>query len=157
MLVVYVSTLILGGALPGFDAATIVEELDYDFTKFGGRKATIPEPDDARIIAMYSAMDSLVKDIAGSFVQLPENPSASDLVDSLNQLTMSESYGPMLDGMTKIYAELCSQSPSEDELKKLPPRVRALFFQWMAKQLRPELDAADSKPVLRPIRIAAGG
>lgn len=150
-------TLLLGGALPGFDASTIVEPLDYDFTKFGGSKSVIPEPSQEKVIAMYAAMDTLVKQIAGSFVQLPENPSATDLVESLNQLTMSESYGPMLDGMTAIYAELCSQSPSEEELKKLPPRIRALFFQWMAKQMRPELDAADSKTPLRPLRIAQGG
>lgn len=143
--------------MPGFDAGTIVEPLDYDFTKFGGRKATIPEPSEDAVVKMYAEMDVLVKEIAGSFVQLPENPSAQDLVESLNQLTMSESYAPMLSGMTRIYAELCSQTPSADELGQLPPRIRALFFQWMAKQMRPELNAADSKTAPRPLRIAQGG
>lgn len=143
--------------MPSFDASTIVEPLDYDFTRFGGRKAEIPEPSEELIVEMYSAMDHLLKEVAGSFVDLPKNPSAQDLVNSLNQLTMSESYKPMLDGMTEIYARLCANSPSVEELKQLPPRIRALFFQWVAKMMRPELDAADSKPARRPLRIAPGG
>jgi hypothetical protein len=147
----------LGGALPSFDAATVVEPMDYDFTKFGGRKGDIPEPNEDQVISLYSSMDELVKELAGEFVQLPKNPSATELVDSLNQLTMSESYKPMLDGMTVIYARVCSDTPSEEELRQLPPRIRALFFQWVAKQLRPELDAVDSKSQRRPLRIAQGG
>lgn len=143
--------------MPSFNASTVVEPLDYDFTKFGGRKAEIPEPSDAQVLKMYSEMDALVKSLAGEFVELPKNPSAQDLVESLNQLTMSESYGPMLEGMTAIYSDLCSNSPTVEELNQLPPRIRTLFFQWVAKQMRPELDAVDSKTTVRPLRIAQGG
>jgi hypothetical protein len=143
--------------MPGFDAGTIVEPMDYNFTKFGGRKAVIPEPDEDQVKLMYSEMDGLLKSIASEFVKLPDNPSAQDLVESLNQLTMSESYAPMLQGMTEIYSRLCSNSPSVDELLLLPPRIRALFFQWVAKQMRPELDAVDTRNAPRPPRIARGG
>lgn len=143
--------------MPSFNASTVVEPMDYDFTKFGGRKADIPEPDETQVLTMYSEMDALVKEIAAEFVELPKNPSATDLVESLNQLTMSESYKPMLDGMTRIYSALCSNTPSVEELQQLPPRIRALFFQWVAKQMRPELDAADTKTPQRPLRIAQGG
>lgn len=143
--------------MSSFDAGNIVEPLDYDFTKFGGRKAEIPEPDEELVIEMYAEMDALTKEVAASFVELPENPSAQDLVGALNLVTMSEAYKPMLEGMTKIYAKLCSGSPSEDELKQLPPRIRGLFFQWMAQQMRPELSAVDTKPALKLTRIGQGG
>jgi hypothetical protein len=143
--------------MPGFDAGTIVEPMDYDFTKFGGRKAVIPEPGEEVVKQMYKEMDELIKSIASEFVTLPENPSAQDLVESLNQLTMSESYAPMLQGMTEIYSRLCANSPSVDELQLIPPRIRALFFQWVAKQMRPELDAVDTRTAPRPLRIARGG
>ena len=143
--------------MTGFDAGAIVAPMDYDFTKFGGRKADIPEPDEGTVVQMYSEMDALLKSIAGEFVSLPENPSAQDLVESLNQLTMSESYAPMLKGMTEIYSRLCGNSPSVDELLLIPPRIRALFFQWVAKQMRPELDAVDTKIAPRNLRIARGG
>jgi hypothetical protein len=143
--------------MSGFDAATVVEPLDYDFTKFGGRKGVIPEPSDAAIGTYYTQLDELLKSIAGEHVKLPDNPSPTDLLEALNQLTMGESYAPMLEGTTEIYAKLCQNSPSVEELNMLPPRIRALFFQWMAKQLRPELDAADTKRALRPLRIAPGG
>lgn len=142
--------------MPSFDASSIVEPLDYDFTKFGGRKAEIPEPSQETLVAFYAEMDELLKSVAGAFVELPKNPSAQDLVESLNQLTMHESYEPMLNGMTKLYAGVCANSPSEEELMMLPPRIRALFFQWFTKMMRPELDAADSKQ-LRPLRIARSG
>jgi hypothetical protein len=125
--------------------------MDFDFTKFGGRKADIPEPSQEVIVQMYKEMDELVKSIASDFVQLPENPTPNQLVESLNQLTMSESYGPMLDGMTEIYSRACSNCPNVDELKQLPPRIRALFFQWFTKELRPEISAVDTRnaPILR--------
>jgi hypothetical protein len=157
VIVLQAITLALGGALPGFDASTIVEELDYDFTKFGGKKGKIPEPSDEQIAALYAGMDKLVKEVAGEHVKLPDNPSAEDLVIALNQLTLGESYRPMLDGMTQLYADVCSGTPSVAELNQLPPRIRGLFFQWVAKELRPELDAADSKPALRPLRTRVGG
>src|SRR5580765_4958151 len=105
----------LGVALPTFNAASIVEPMDYDITKFGGRKSEIPEPSDSQLVKMYADMDELVKELAGSFVELPKNPSAQDLVESLNQLTLNESYKPMLDGMTRIYSEVCSGTPSVEE------------------------------------------
>lgn len=143
--------------MPSFNAGTVVEPLEYDFTRFGGRKSEIPEPSDDQVLKMYSEMDTLVKSLAGEFVDLPKNPSAQDLVESLNQLTMSESYGPMLEGMTQIYSDLCSNAPTVEELNQLPPRIRTLFFQWMAKQMRPELDAVDTKSPVRHLRTAQGG
>lgn len=147
----------LGEALVTFNAGNVVEPMIFDFTKFGGRKSEIPEPSDDQLVKMYADMDEMVKELAGSFVDLPENPSAQDIVESLNTLTLHESYKPMLDGMTKIYSEVCSGCPGEDELLLLPPRIRALFFQWVSQQLRPELSAADSKNPPRPLRIAQGG
>lgn len=143
--------------MPGFDASTIVEPLDYDFTKFGGKKGVIPEPSEEKLVEFYSAMDGLLKSVAGDFVQLPPNPSATELVEALNQLTMNESYKPMLDGMTTLHAKLCADSPSEAELLMLPPRIRALFFQWIAQQLRPELGAADTQTLRKIQRITPGG
>lgn len=143
--------------MPSFDASTIVEPLDYDFSKFGGRKAVIPEPTEEKIVAYYASLDELMKSLAGDFVQLPPNPSAQELIEALNQLTMNESYKPMLDGITAIVADLCSNSPSVEEIRQLPPRMRALFFQWIAREMRPELSAADSKMAPRPLRIAQSG
>ena len=143
--------------MTSFDAGTIVEELDYNFEKFGGRKGTIPEPDEATIITMYAEMDQLVKEIAAEHVELPPDTTAEDLVQALNLVTMSESYEPMLRGMTRIHAKACSHSPSEEELEQLPPRIRALFFQWFQKMMRPELEAADSTTAPRVRRIGRGG
>lgn len=143
--------------MPGFDAGSIVEPLDYNFTKFGGKRGVIPEPDDKRIAKLYADQESLTKEIVGEHVKLPVNPGPQDIAEALMQSTMSETYLPMLDGMTHVYAEFCQSSPSEDELRMLPPRIRTLFFQWIIKNIRPELDAADSKTVLRPLRIAPGG
>lgn len=143
--------------MSSFDASSIVEPLDYNFEKYGGRKAVIPEPNEEQVITYYKELDELLKSLAGEFVKLPAHPTAQDLVEALAQLTMSDSYSPMQGGMTRIVAKLCSNTPTEDEIRQLPPRMRALFFQWVAREMRPELNAADSKPVLRPIRIAQGG
>lgn len=143
--------------MPTFNAASVVEELDYDFTRFGGQKSKIPEPSKDKIVAYYNDLDELLKQVAGEHVKLPDKPTAQDLIEAVNLLTMAESYGPMLDGMTLICSALCSNSPSVEELEQLPPRIRGLFFQWLGEQLRPELNAVDSKPALRPVRIAQGG
>lgn len=143
--------------MPSFDASTIVEPLDFNFEKFGGPKGTVPEPNESDILEFYAELDALTKEVAGEFVQLPSNPTAQDLVEALNQITMSEAYGPMLRGMTRIHAKFCKDSPNEEDLNKLPPRIRALFFQWIAQMMRPELAAADSKTVRRITRIDRGG
>jgi hypothetical protein len=143
--------------VPGFDASTIVEPLDFDFTKFDGGSGVIPEPSESDVVEFYAEMDKLVKEVASGFVQLPDNPTAQDLVEALNLLTMHESYAPMLQGMTRIHAKFCKNSPTEEQLNKLPPRIRALFFQWIAQMMRPELAASDSKPVRRITRTVPGG
>jgi len=124
----------------GFDAGAVVEPLDWDFTKFDAGKGTIPEPTDAQI-------DRLFKDIAGmskeimSKAGLPEGEATpEELLAALANLPDDVDFGigDMMKTMSKIFAKLCTNQPTQAQLMKLPLRIRMRFFVWLAGELRPE-------------------
>ena len=137
--------------MPGFDAGTVVEPLDWDFTAFNAGKGTVPEPSDERL-------STFIRDVMKA--QTSETTALAGLTDAGEDpekmlAAIAELPEDVLPGVTKAmiapYAALCDGSPTEEQLTKLPPRVRVAFFSWLAGELRPEASAGDSKPALRSV------
>src|SRR5450755_895865 len=137
--------------MPGFDAGTVVEPLDWNFDAFGGGRGTVPEPSDERL-------STFIRDVMKA--QTSETTALAGLTDAGEDpeemlAAIAELPEDVLPGVTKAmiapYAALCDGSPTEEQLTKLPPRVRVAFFSWLAGELRPEASAGDSKPALRSV------
>ena len=118
--------------MPKFDAARVITSLDYDFTRFGGPKGTVPEPSDPQIFAYSKAMSELGEEL-GINERDPKKIAA--VAASLTETDMMEHAVRQ----AEITAALCGNHPSAEELMNVPPRVRAAFYGWLSEMLNPEV------------------
>lgn len=140
--------------MPGFNAAEVVEPLEWDFTKYDAGKGTVPEPSDKDIETLFRDLTKVSKDVmekagVGKLTGTPEQVMAAiaELDDSAIGITQ------MISGFTKAFAKLCKNQPTAIQLNKLPLRVRMAFYVWLADELRPEVGGGVSMPPLNGLRI----
>lgn len=150
--------------MPKFDAGAVVEPLDYDFTTVRGyphrkAKGVIAEPNDAKIAAFIASLRDMMKE-AGSIVGAAPADIAVDPTAFLGQL---DSYEPdkllsVFSGLAAAYSDLCSGSPSAQEIMDLPLRVRVKFFAWLQEEVvSPEAGTGAGMAVVTPLRPAVAG
>lgn len=139
----------------GFDAATVVEPLDWDFTKFDAGQGIVPEPADR-------AIDQFFKDLTAAQKKIMEKaglPWGKDvtperLLVAIADLPEESTVGiaDYMAELNKVFAKLCKQQPSAAQLAKLPLRIRLRFFVWLVRELRPEdFGAASMRAPVIPI------
>lgn len=131
-----------------FSAETVGDSrLDYDFRTFSGMNAEdfgqIPEPSDKMIEAFQDSIKVLSEEAGLDGVEDTDDLTEDELADIAEGLSFSDSQSKM----AAIVADLCSQSPSTDQLLRLPFRTRQVFYKWIMKQVQdPELNASATKP-----------
>lgn len=133
----------------GFDAGAVVEPLDYDFTKYGGRKDTIPEPTDKQIDALFKDIYNVVRKLLEPLGQeVPEDARQNPELLLMAVAGMSDDQLPQFADFMKdlagVFAKACTHNPKVSELQALPMRVRMHFYGWLVGELRPELFGAGS-------------
>jgi hypothetical protein len=146
--------------MPSFDAGTIVEPLEYDFTRYVPNcKGTVPEPSDDDIRIFFKGMKGLALEIneeLGSKTEetggtVPEgltgdNPDVSKLVQFLETFD-DETVVNYTNRMAELIGELCHQQPAAEDILRLPYRVRNVFIGWVVGNMtNPETAAAGTKP-----------
>lgn len=109
----------------GFNAAQAVSSLDYDFSAVGGPKGCSPEPSADQVRTMQFALRSLFKLDDTDPVAINERMAA------LTEAEIRERDAELIE----IYAEVCSQQPSADELRALPHRVLQAYIGWLSGEL----------------------
>jgi mRNA-degrading endonuclease YafQ of YafQ-DinJ toxin-antitoxin module len=127
--------------MAGFDAATAVEPMDYDFTAFGGSKGIVPEP---------STKD--MKDFQRDFTKVMRKGQQLEVSDD-EALKMSEKDFDALQKkveavgleLDELIGRLCKNSPSAEEVAKLPFRVKTAFSKWLMEQFAPEGGTSGTK------------
>lgn len=150
--------------MPKFDAGSVVDPLDYDFTTVNGykhrrAKGTIPEPTDEMITTFISDLRDLMKE-AGSVVG---DVAGLDLANPAEFFQQLDNYDPakLLDiykGMAAACSKLCSGQPSAEEIAALPIRIRVRFFQWLQQEVvSPEAVTGAGNAVVTPLRSAVAG
>lgn len=143
----------------GFDAASVVEPLDWDFTKYGTAtdKGTIPEPSDAKIETFLKEVRELARSADSTLPGIAQIEDPVKMNEALEQFEVSLISSTMKD-MARIYAKLCSAQPSAAQISKLPLRVRMAFFTWVAGEVvRPEGGtSAGKRPPALVLPRAAG-
>jgi hypothetical protein len=145
--------------MAGFDAATVVDPLDYTFEPHVASHGTIPEPTDDQIEAFTGAMQSLMKEVQAStdMPGMTGDEGPEKFLEALDSLDPAKIRAQM-DQMADVYALLCSGKPTADEIRLLPQRIRNRFFQWISKEvLNPEAGpGAGTAQVIRLPGAAAG-
>jgi len=130
--------------MPSFDALKVVEPLIFDFNPYEDLAGTIPEPSEAQLGKFFQDMIEVSKAAEKSMKGIDAAASPDKLMAALGKLPDGSLAG-MLARMNKPYADLCSGFPSEEQIGKLPPRVRLAFFGWLSGELNPEGSGAVSR------------
>lgn len=150
--------------MPKFDAGSVVEPLEYDFTTVRGypherAKGTIKEPTDEMITQFIGRLRDMMKQ-AGS---IAENVAEMDMSNPTAFFQQLDTFDPdqllaVFSGMAEAYGELCSNQPSAQEIADLPLRVRVRFFAWLQEEVvSPEAGAGAGIAAVTPLRSAAAG
>src|SRR5215467_8722068 len=118
--------------MPSFDAGAVVESLDWDFTKAGVKaKGVVPEPTDAAIGRFLDGLKKLYEEAQKTLTaDVPDNATAEQMLDALNQLT-GDAFVKFMADTAGLFGELCSNKPDKDTLLQLPLRVRVAFYGWI--------------------------
>jgi len=150
--------------MPKFDAGSVVDPLDYDFTTVKGyphksAKGTIAEPSDEMITSFIADLRDLMKE-AGAIVG---DVAGLDLANPQEFFQQLDGYDPeqllnVYRGMAAACSKLCSGRPSTEEISDLPMRIRVRFFAWLQQEVvSPEAETGGGVAVVTPLRSAAAG
>lgn len=130
----------------GFDAGTIVEPLNWTFvkvTKDEADQGTIAEPSDKAIKKLFRELAKLNTELVTNLGLDPKVATVPQVLQALGDIpddaTEELSLDTHLRKLTELFAELCSGSPSVEQLEKLPLRIRIPFFNWLREELRPNV------------------
>lgn len=123
----------------GFNAATAVDPLDWDFTTYkGGKKGTIPEPSDTAITEFQKELQRAMAEVTDMFKGMdpknikPEQMAAA--MEALDKVDMAKVNGQIKTAVAK----LCQDNPNKAQLDLLSYRVLNAFVQWLQSELSPE-------------------
>ena len=130
--------------MPSFDALQVVEPLKFSFGPYLDLHGTIPEPSEAQLGKFYSDVVAASAQTAKTMKGIDGVTDPEKLMAALAKLP-DGALGQNLARLNKPYADLCSGFPSEEQIGKLPPRVRLAFFAWLSGELNPEASGAGSK------------
>ncbi len=135
----------------GFNAGEVLEPLDYDFSAFGGPVGVIPEPSSGAVKDYFRAMKNLAKE-ARKFKDIEaklgniDDVSDEELAERMATIDEAEEGADELQRAQKeALAALCSNTPSFDELDRLPFRIFTAFNKWLVGEINPKTAAPGSK------------
>lgn len=134
-----------------FDAATAVEPMDFDFSKYAvddkgkvlpGAKGTVPEPSQEEFRAYSRGLTKL--GIAFRAVEKKSETHDEDgkrvredlTEDEINAL--SDEVQVLGDQVDTLVATLSKDQPSKDLMAKLPFRVKNKFAKWLQEEFAPK-------------------
>jgi hypothetical protein len=146
--------------MPGFNAATVVEPLDYRLEPFVQKHGRIKEPSDRQIADFLEGLKGAMKladEALPGAETLDTEADPAAMLAVLDQLS-GDALVRVLDELTGLYATLCSGDPSKEDLLALPLRHRTAFFGWlMGEVVSPEGGtAAGGMPAAGLPHAAAG-
>lgn len=139
-----------------FDAGSAVEDLNWDFTAYGGGSGKVPEPSEKLIVDYYKELKEAISSLRG--IQDHKGGSRDNLtqteIEELMKQMETVDIRKINTEVKKAVAKLCQNSPSVAELNKLPYRVLNAFVTWIQGEMSPEDKSAGTTPSLEVVRGA---
>ena len=146
--------------MPRFDASSLGGDLDYDFTKWGGKSGTVPEPSRFAAKRFFKDVQRVFKELDIAPDGDADTTSPDQIVEVMNAIDDEEMFDKLTDGVTDCLARLCGGeekkdgesvvwtggSPTHQELTALDYRPFMGFFGYlMSNLMNPELQASGMK------------
>jgi hypothetical protein len=124
----------------GFNAATVVTPLDYDFRTPDnpkGKYGVVKEPTDRQIADYMTGIKTLTKDLKE---KLPDAFTTGGDVEITALFMAVDDLDPEVviafhQGMAGLFAELCSGEPSKADILEVPIRIRVMFYAWLQREV----------------------
>ena len=136
-----------------FDAAEAVEVLEFDFTRYGGMKGVIPEPSTKKVETFNVEMRAFAQEMRDTLSgatggmdlkaladMKDEDFDEGDLdkvVDAIESIP-DDMFSQQQERLSGALGRLCSGTPDQDQLMRLPFRVFTAFNKWIVGEIRPE-------------------
>lgn len=117
-----------------FDAGQF-GSLRYDFTAFGGVTGIIPDPSDVVLEKFNDDYRVLLEKYGVSADDDEVDTNDPQAVQDALEKSKGTSFVEQQRDMIQLIADLCSGSPTMDEILRLPFRVRQRFIIWVQQQL----------------------
>jgi hypothetical protein len=162
----------------GFNAGNVVSPLDYDFSAMAEAphnikelaecKGVIAEPSSVQLQAFQTANAKELQRIrkeAGApdgEDDAPDGAVSAGVISDALLARLADVDPKKVEAarlrQAKIYAAVCSGTPSAETLGFLPHRIMNAFAEWLSDELmNPEAKAGDGKPPLTIVRSSAAG
>jgi len=150
-----------------FDAGSVVEPLTWNFASlkdpagkpYVDKSGVVREPTDRQLADYLAGIKKLIKEFRG---KLPDDlmtgtatpAELTSAVDDLDPETVTQFHA----GLAAVVADLCSGTPSKDDLLGLPIRIRSVFYTWLQQEvMAPEAAPGGGNAQVRNLRSAAAG
>lgn len=128
-----------------FNAGTAVEAIEFDFTAFGGRAGSIPEPSTDQVENFMAAITGLFAQYKGIIdVAQGKEPTADEIaamVEDFGDITSRDVQQAIADAIEQF----SSGEPTAAEVMALPHRIQSAFLGFLLGEVNPEARAATTK------------
>lgn len=127
-----------------FDAAVAVEAIEYDFTAYGGSEGIVPEPTTGQMNDFMVGMRRVLaeaRNVQGEQQddRKPEDMSAEELGEMMDSMEENMAHAQEFNKkVIALTAEFCSNTPSAEELERLPLRVMRAFSKFLMNEINPK-------------------
>lgn len=127
--------------MAGFDAATAVDPMEYDFTKYGAGSGVVPEPSTKEMRDFQRDFAKVMR--KGQQLEVSDEAALKMSEKQFEKLQKdAEAIGEELD---ELIGRLCKGTPSTADVALLPFRVKTAFSNWLMKQFAPEGETSGTK------------
>lgn len=117
----------------GFNAETVVEKLEWSFKPFVDAAGVIPEPSDKLVDVFWAELGRITK--TTSRTEAVEKLGAlDDAADDETDAELAEA-AEIGQKTAAVFADLCQQCPTLEQIQGLPTRQKAAFYHWVCGQL----------------------
>lgn len=137
-----------------FNAGSAIEAVEYDFEPYQpGVKGVIPEPTQGQVELFFNRVADIRKlafKVERDIKKAAESDDEADLdavLDNLPQDKIDEAKNEI----ALWAAELCSNTPTEEQIRGLPYRPFAAFVKFLAEEYGPKDETGST-----PLRVVKG-
>jgi hypothetical protein len=121
--------------MPGFNAGTVVEPLDWTFEPFvPGATGTVKEPNDDQIAQFLTDVKAFTAKFSDMVPDDVDGDDPAQLIAALNDLD-PQIVKTVNGEAAEIFAALCSGEPSAETILQVPPRIRNMFYGWLQQEV----------------------
>lgn len=121
--------------MPKFSADTIGGALEFDFSTWAGPKGVVPEPSRVAVNRMMKEINAAFKELGLRDEDNEEDLTADELVQTMDKVEDEETFEKLTERLLTILAEICSGTPTLDQLTALPYRPFMGFFGYLIGNL----------------------